>query len=68
MAKTMTIDPLTGEDLGFIAESIRYSKIRFEEYQNYPSWEYKMKRIKEAEEVLKRFTAFCKRLKEEGAF
>ncbi len=51
----MGIEPLTGNDLAFIAESLRYSKIRFEEYDRYPSWEYKRERIAEAEEVIARF-------------
>lgn len=62
----MQIEPLTGGDLGFIAESLRYSKIKFEGYEGYPSWEYKRERIAEAEGVIARFGEFITRLQEES--
>ncbi len=33
------------EDLELILESLRYTKLRFEEYDQYPSYEFKQKRI-----------------------
>jgi len=36
---------LSPSDLGGILESLRYTKMRFQEYSNYPSPEYKQKQI-----------------------
>ena len=37
---------LTNEDLDFILESLKYTKRNFEDYEKYPSYEYKQSRIK----------------------
>ena len=36
---------LTIEDLDFILESLKYTKLKFEEYELYPTPEYKRARI-----------------------
>lgn len=43
---------LNVSDLDFIRESLRYTKMAFEDYQKYPSYEYKQKRIKDAQNVI----------------
>lgn len=43
---------LTLSDLDFILESLRYTKLRFEEYDRYPSYEYKQGRINDVQEVI----------------
>ncbi len=43
---------LTQQDLKFILESLQYTKLKFEDYQKYPSHEYKQKRIKEVQGVM----------------
>ncbi|WP_428327912.1 hypothetical protein [Mucilaginibacter sp.] len=54
------IELLTLEDLSFIKESLKYTKLKFEEYQTYPSYEYKQKRIQEAAEVLNKVSDIIK--------
>lgn len=43
---------LTKEDLKFIEESLLYTRKNFEEYQKYPSYEYKQERINQVNDVL----------------
>ena len=43
---------LNVSDLKFIIESLRYIKMAFEDYEKYPSYEYKQKRGKEAQDVI----------------
>lgn len=43
---------LSKRDLSFILESLRYTRKAFEEYEHYPSYEYKQKRISEANDVI----------------
>ncbi|WP_422358913.1 hypothetical protein [Reichenbachiella sp.] len=43
---------LNVSDLEFIIESLRYTKMAFEDYEKYPSYEYKQKRVKEAQDVI----------------
>ncbi|HEX3559012.1 MAG TPA: hypothetical protein VHU19_07400 [Pyrinomonadaceae bacterium] len=43
---------LTKEDLEFIEESLLYTRKSFEEYQSYPSYEYKQQRLKRVNDVL----------------
>lgn len=45
-------EKLTNSDLEFILESLKYTRMAFEEYQKYPSYEYKQKRINEVNEVI----------------
>jgi hypothetical protein len=41
------IDKLTLQEIAMVLESLKYTKLRFEEYDKYPSYEYKLQRIKE---------------------
>ncbi|WP_452225588.1 hypothetical protein [Lacinutrix chionoecetis] len=47
----MTVE-LTNSDLEFILESLKYTRMAFEDYQQYPSYDYKLKRINDANEVI----------------
>ena len=42
---------LTNEDLDFILESLKYTKMKFEDYQGYPSEEFRHSRIKAVNDV-----------------
>lgn len=43
---------LSKSDISMILESLKYSRHKFEEYQKYPTHEYKQKRIHEVDEVM----------------
>ena len=43
---------LTKSDWEMISESLKYTKLKFEEYQEYPSQEFKQKRIDEVVTVI----------------
>jgi 5-bromo-4-chloroindolyl phosphate hydrolysis protein len=43
---------LTKEDLEFIEESLEYTRKNFEEYQKYPSYEYKQQRLDCVSDIL----------------
>jgi 5-bromo-4-chloroindolyl phosphate hydrolysis protein len=47
----MTVE-LTREELEFIEESLKYTRKNFEEYQKYPSYEFKQQRLKQVNDVL----------------
>lgn len=40
------------EDLNVIKESLTYTKQKFEDYQSYPSYDFKLKRVNEVNDVL----------------
>lgn len=40
------------KDLELILESLKYTKIKFEDYEKYPSYDYKQERINEINEVI----------------
>lgn len=46
------VSDLTIHDLDLILESLKYTKLKFEEYQFYPTYEYKQKRIEEVSGVI----------------
>jgi len=46
------MDKLTKEDIAFIIESLNYTKLKFEEYDKYPSYEFKLKRIEKVQKLL----------------
>jgi hypothetical protein len=54
--KTNSMGELTVNDLSFILESLKYTKLRFEEYpigeKGYPSYEYKQKRLEDVNNVI----------------
>lgn len=49
---TQKTNILTLEDCDFILESLKYTRLNFEEYQKYPSYEYKQKRIGDVNDVI----------------
>lgn len=55
---------LNVNDLGFILESLKYSKLKFEEYQGYPNEEFRQKRISEANDVIEKVKLLKKTFKE----
>lgn len=46
------INKLTKEDISMIIESLNYTKLKFEEYDKYPSYEFKQKKIKEVNNLI----------------
>ena len=46
------LESLTMEDLSIIKESLNYTKLKFEDYQGYPSYEFKQKRVTEITNIL----------------
>lgn len=51
---------LTPKDLEFILESLKYTKIKFEEYKDYPSYEFKQQKVKEVDDVIANVKAVFK--------
>ena len=45
---------LSDDDWAFILESLNYTKMKFENYQDYPSWEFKLQRINEVKNLIKK--------------
>lgn len=43
---------LTLSDIDFILESLKYTQMKFEDYQGYPSYEYKQERIKVVTDII----------------
>jgi membrane-bound lytic murein transglycosylase MltF len=54
------LETLTLEDLSVIKESLKYTKLKFEDYQGYPSHEFKQKRVNEVAEVLYKISEIIK--------
>lgn len=44
----------TPEEIQIVIESLRYTKLKFEEYQHYPSYEYKQQRIHELSQLIEK--------------
>ena len=42
---------LTVEDCYFIIEALDYTVLKFENYTNYPSYEFKQQRVRQAKDV-----------------
>jgi hypothetical protein len=53
-------EKLSGQDWQMILESLKYTKLRFEEYDKYPSYEYKQKRIAEVDELIEKIKSLKK--------
>lgn len=51
---------LSNQDLHFILESLQYTKIKFEDYDSYPSPEFKQQRIKEVETIITKVQSILK--------
>lgn len=45
---------ITGEELHLIIESLTYSKLKFEEYSQYPSAEFKKTRVESVENLIRK--------------
>jgi hypothetical protein len=45
-------ETLSKQDWEMILESLKYTKLKFEEYDKYPSYEYKQKRIAEVNQLI----------------
>lgn len=50
----------TPKELEFILESLKYTKIKFEEYNNYLSREFKQKRVNEVDDVIAKVKTILK--------
>lgn len=48
---------LNSHDVQMILESLAYTRKAFEEYQDYPSYEFKQERIKEVDGVIEKVRA-----------
>lgn len=46
------INKLTPDEIEMILESLNYTKLKFEDYDKYPSYEYKQKRISEVNDLI----------------
>lgn len=55
---------LTLADIDFILESLRYTQIKFEDYQTYPSYEYKQQRIKVVTDIIGKVNELRKEIKD----
>lgn len=53
---------LTAIDCDVILESLKYTKFNFENYEKYPSHEYKQKKIAKVDEVMAKVSALKKSL------
>ena len=51
---------LSIEDLNIIKDSLLYTKLKFEDYQDYPSLEFKNERIQTVIEVIKKVDLLLK--------
>ena len=59
------MEELTVEEIGLIKESLRYTQQSFENYQLYPSYEYKLQRINEVRELQAKLTKIGRQLRKE---
>lgn len=48
----MIDEELNKKDLDFILESLKYTKLKFENYDQYPDYSYKQKRVEEVSKVI----------------
>lgn len=53
---------LSIDDIDVILESLKYSKLRIEEYQTYPSYEYKQQRLTMISDVVEKLRNLKKAL------
>lgn len=63
----MAMKNLTLKDLSFILESLKFTKLKFEDYpigeKGYPNYEYKQKRVNEVIEVIAKVKGVMKEMK-----
>lgn len=57
------MDDLTLADLDMIITSLEYTRLKFDEYSKYPSYEYKQSRISEVNATIAKVAAIRKTLK-----
>ena len=57
------MEPLTINDLGFLLESLSYTRMAFENYAGYPSYEFKLQRLQEEEDLRHKLQAMRRELK-----
>jgi hypothetical protein len=50
----------TTKDWELILESLKYTRLKFEEYDKYPSIEFKQKRIEEVNHLISKINTFLK--------
>lgn len=50
----------TTEELQFIKESLRYTLEKFQGYQDYPSFEFKMQRVKYVQSIIDKTSKIIK--------
>ena len=55
------IEELSKEDLALIEESLKYTRKNFEEYQRYPSYEFKQQQLKRVNDTLAKIREIKKR-------
>lgn len=48
----MENNALSSQDWEMILESLKYSKLKFEEYDKYPSADYKQKRVEDVTQLI----------------
>lgn len=56
----MIKDTLTDEDWEMILESLKYSKLKFEEYDQYTSIEFKKERVEAVSQLIAKIKALKK--------
>jgi len=54
------MEKLTNSDLSMILESLKYTKIKFEDYDQYPSLKFKQERIDEVIKVIDKIKVLIK--------
>lgn len=55
------IEELSKEDLELIEDSLKYTRKNFEEYQRYPSYEFKQQQLKRVNDTLAKIREIKKR-------
>jgi len=48
----MNLEKFSIKEITMILESLSYTKLKFEEYEKYPSYEYKQQRVKEVNDLI----------------
>jgi hypothetical protein len=56
----MSVNLFTSEEWNLIFESLKYTKIRFEEYSAYPSEDFKRARVEEVNKLLEKIRKLTK--------
>lgn len=56
----MESNNLSNQEWEMILESLKYSKLKFEEYDKYPSVEYKQKRVDEVSQLISKVASLKK--------